>query len=101
MTTREKIIDAIYGAIDEVNETLPSDKRLKKTEETVLISKDGVLDSLGMVTLITAAEQRVAEGLGVAVTLADERALSGEDSPFRSVGVLADFIAVLLQKAGA
>jgi acyl carrier protein len=96
MTTREKILTAIYGAIDEVNETLPADKKLKKTEDAVLVGKSGVLDSLGIVTLITATEQRVADGLGAAITLADESAMSGDDSPFKNVGALADFIAALL-----
>jgi hypothetical protein len=42
-------------------------------------------------------EQRVAEEFGAAVTLADERALSREKSPFSTIGRLTDYLVELLE----
>jgi hypothetical protein len=38
----------------------------------------------------------VEETFGVALTLADERALSMKESPFRSIVSLADYIGILI-----
>jgi acyl carrier protein len=46
------------------------------TEDTFLIGREAVLDSMGLVTLV----------------LADERALSQKNSPFRSVRSLTNYI---------
>jgi acyl carrier protein len=96
MKQREKVLQAIYGAVEEANATLPAERRLEKSPETVLFGKDGKLDSLGLVNLIVATEQRIEEAFGVAVTLADERAMSQQHSPFRTIGSLADYAATLL-----
>jgi acyl carrier protein len=96
MDKREKVLQAIYGAVDELNDTLPAERKLAKTPETVLFGKGGKLDSLGLVNLIVATEQRIEEAFGVAVTLADERAMSQQHSPFRTIGSLADYAITLL-----
>lgn len=61
-------------------------------ESTRLIGRDSVVDSLGLVTLIVALEQKLAEDYGITATIADERAMSQEKSPFRTVGSLADYV---------
>ena len=96
MTRREQILDAIYAALDELNENLPPARRLARAEGTVLLGEKGGLDSLGLVTLIVAAEQRLGDSFGDAVTLADEKAMSQKHSPFRTVGTLADYTETLL-----
>ena len=65
-------------------------------ESTTLIGRQAVLDSLGLVTLLVDLEQRLDEVHGLAVTLADERALSQKHSPFRTVHTLTDYICTLL-----
>jgi acyl carrier protein len=67
-------------------------------EETRLIGRKGVLDSMGLVTLIVDVEQRLEEQYDVVVVLADERAMSQERSPFRSVSSLADYISQLVEE---
>lgn len=62
------------------------------TEDTVLVGTDAVLDSLGVVQLIVEVEQRVEATHGVSVTLANDKAMSARNSPFRTVGVLADHV---------
>jgi len=70
-------------------------------EETVLVGNDPVLDSLGVVQLIVEVEQRVEQGHGVSVTLANDKAMSQKNSPFRTVGVLADHVVATAQEVAS
>jgi len=65
-------------------------------ESTDLIGRGSLLDSLGLVTLIVDLEQRLADQYEISLTLADERAMSQKNSPFRSVRSLADYICLLM-----
>lgn len=95
---REKILQALYQAIDEVNLFRAQDQRLEKAEGTLLLGKDGRLDSLAMVNFIVAAEMNLGEAFGVELNLADDRAMALGDSPFRTVGTLAGYIALRLEE---
>ena len=63
-----------------------------------LIGREAVLDSLGLVTLIVDLEQRLEEEYGVALVLADERAMSQRSSPFRTPQSLTDYICLLIEE---
>ncbi len=95
---REQITNAIFSAIDEINQQLTREQRLPKSADAMLFSDSGPLDSLGLVNLIVLVEQKVEEQTGCPVSLANDEALSLNDSPFRSVGRLRDYIAMLLEK---
>jgi D-alanine--poly(phosphoribitol) ligase subunit 2 len=100
MATQGRIIKSIYKAIAEVNDQLPKNRKLKKSVDTVLYGKSEKLDSLGLVMLIVAAEQKVQEEFGAALTLANERALAQKNSPFKTVKTLANYISMLLKENG-
>jgi acetyltransferase-like isoleucine patch superfamily enzyme len=93
-----RVVTAIYRAIDWVNGELPPDRQLTKAPETRLVGSQSVVDSMRLVNLIVAIEREVEDTFGVAVTLADERALSMKASPFRSIQSLADYIGTLVNK---
>ena len=65
---------------------------------TSLLGKHSILESLGLVTLLVDLEQRLEENYDVCVTLADERAMSQKNSPFRTVQSLIDYIRMLLEE---
>ena len=69
--------------------------------DTVLVGKDAVLDSLGVVSLIVEVEQRVEAEHGVSVTLANDKAMSARNSPFRTIGVLTDHLVSMIAEASA
>jgi acyl carrier protein len=71
------------------------------TEETVLVGKDAVLDSLGVVSLIVEVEQRVEAEHSVSVTLANDKAMSQRNSPFRTVAVLTDHLVAMVAEESA
>ena len=93
----ENILAAIYRAVDWINEELRADRRLIKAPETRLLGPQSVLNSLELVSLIIAIEREIEDAFGIALTLADERALSMKASPFRSIQSLADYIALRIR----
>lgn len=94
----DRITRAIFDAIDEVNEQLSEGSRLEKSGDTVLYDRSGKLDSLGLVNLIVATEQKIEDEFDVAVILADEKAVSQENSPFKTVGSFAKYIACRMER---
>ncbi|MBN8634940.1 MAG: acyl carrier protein [Anaerolineae bacterium] len=92
-----RILNAIYAAIDELNQQLPADKRLSKTPDTVLYAKSGVLDSLGFVNLILAVEESIEDEFGLAVNIAEKVATTSEANPFRTVATLTEYIEPLIE----
>lgn len=95
MLSKESIERVIQAALAEVTEeqdrTIPY-----RGLDTQLWGPGGTLDSLGLVSLILAVEQRLAEDHDVVVTIASEQAMSRSESPFRTVGRLTDYIAELV-----
>jgi acyl carrier protein len=68
-----------------------------KTRPSALICKllnicGQTLDSLGLVTLILNIEDKLSEKFGLNITLADDRAMSQKNSPFRSTESLTEYI---------
>ncbi len=96
MADKGKIEQTIYRAIDEVNMQMSKDKRLEKAPETVLYSKSGGLDSMGIVNFIVLVEELLEEDFGVTVNLADEAAMARENNPYRTVNTLVDYVASLV-----
>lgn len=95
----EQILAAIYRAIDILNAGLPPEKHVAKSPESRLFGRQSTVDSLGLVSLIIQTEREIEEASGVAITLADDRALSLQNSPFRSIDTLAAFIGDRLAEA--
>lgn len=59
--------------------------------DTRLFGKDGLLDSMALVSLVMTLEQEIAEQFGAEIALADEKALSQKHSPFRTIGSLVSY----------
>ena len=95
---KKKIINIIYDSIDEVNQQLDAAEQLDKAIDTILFGKNGKLDSLGLINLVITVEQNIEDEFDVSITLADERAMSQENIPFKDVGTLAEYIGILLDE---
>ena len=95
---RAKVLNLVYESMKELNEDQEEDSRLELKEETILFGRDSSLDSLGLVNLIVAIEQRLLDELGLEVELTSEAAMSKTRSPFRTVKSLADYICLLLEE---
>lgn len=95
-TTKNEIFELIYMSIEEVN--LLNDTKIIKAVDTSLFAAKSGLDSLGLVNLIVSLEENINNEFNVAISIADERAMSQKHSPFRSVDTLADYIIELLNE---
>jgi acyl carrier protein len=87
----------IYPAIDEIAAGLDPGHSLHKSPETNLFGAGAALDSLGLVNLIVAVEERIETGTGKGIRLVSEKAMSRRQSPFRTVSTLAEYIDELLR----
>jgi acyl carrier protein len=67
---------------------------------TPLFGEGGALDSMALVSLVIAVEQAIEEKYGVVVELANDKALSQRNSPYRTVETLANFATQELQGKG-
>jgi acyl carrier protein len=69
------------------------------SDSTALFGQNGLLDSLGLVSLVVTVEQAVEDQYGVLVSLTDDKAMSQRNSPYRTIGSLADYIYTAIQDA--
>lgn len=89
------VISSVNELLNESDEqTRPEPADLN--EGTQLIGQRGILTSLELVTLLFNIEQLISDEFSVNVTIADDRAMSREKSPFRTVGSLAEYITQLI-----
>jgi acyl carrier protein len=101
MIARKDAYEIVVASLKEVFEQVGSPPPDAIGEDTVLVGNDAVLDSLGVVQLIVEVEQRVEGTHGVSVTLANDKAMSARNSPFRTVGVLADHVIATAQEGAS
>lgn len=90
------VISCLRDSIEQLGGPVPD-----ITEETVIVGKDAVLDSVGVVSLIVDIEQKLESEHSVAVTLASDKAMSQKNSPFRTAGVLAEYMCQVIQEGQA
>jgi acyl carrier protein len=98
---RSTAIELIYTALKEVLDQAGVPAPATLTEDTVIVGKDAALDSLGVVSLIVEVEQALEQKHDVSVTLASDKAMSAKNSPFRTVGVLADHVLETIKEEAA
>ncbi len=96
--TRE-ILAILLEISEELNPTLHKRIEVERGGDAPLFGREGALDSLGLVSFLAAAEQAIEDRFGITVTIASEKAISLKHSPFRTVGVLGEYIAELVQEA--
>lgn len=94
--TREKCINLIGEVYQEF--LRPRSSTVPVSSETRLFGRGSPLDSTALVSLLIEVEQQVNEACNTEIVIADDRAVSQEHSPFRTIGSLADYIQVLLSE---
>ncbi|MBL9201283.1 MAG: acyl carrier protein [Opitutaceae bacterium] len=90
--SREDILAVVRDAVAEINELRSAAEQIGSAEETVLLGESGGLDSLGVINLVSAIEERLAKRYGVAITIPAGGETTGQGDPWRNVGALTDFL---------
>jgi len=80
MNIEDQIIQSIYDAIVEINQSLGTGQRLATTPDTVLLG-NGRLDSLQLLNLTLAVESNIEKRLKQSVSVIDAALLGDEQSP--------------------
>ena len=88
--SKEKILQTVFGAVDEVNEMLAEEERLEKLPNTLLTGDGGSLTSLGLINFIVEVEGRIQKDFGLELNLVE--ALEAPEEPLKSIGRLAEFV---------
>lgn len=94
----DKIIEIITEEIKDFNDTLETAINLKQGRDSVLFGQGSTLESVDFVSLIVNIEQAVSDEFNKEISLVDARAMSQKNSPFRTVGSLAEYIHTLLEE---
>lgn len=96
---KEQVFDIIKAAIDELNEELEYDELKDVTPDTAIFGGESGIDSLSLVRLVVDVEAGVSEAFDTEVTLANEKAMSSRNSPYRNVAAFTDFVLDCLKDA--
>jgi acyl carrier protein len=88
----------VLHAVEELNADLEQPVDLSNGSDAALYGEDGVLSSLSLVTLLISIEQDIEDQFDVTISLADDRAMSREHSPFRSLGALTEYASELVSE---
>ena len=92
------IYKSIYKSIDEVNSQMSKDEQLIKSPDTVLYGESSSIDSIGLINIIVTVEQNIEDDFEKSITLADQKAMSQKQSPFKTVESLAKYIQILIEE---
>lgn len=95
--TKDEILSLITAVVEDLKDEREVASRDSINESMVLFGREGIFDSLGLVSLLVDVEQKI-EDLGIPITLGDERAVSQKHSPFRTVQSLADYVCQLIEE---
>ena len=86
---QEQVLKLVLVTISAEADDLGYDTLRDATAETALYGGETGVDSLSLVRLVASIERAAESRFGRRVVLADERAMSMRNSPFRTAGTLA------------
>lgn len=89
--THEQLVALIIATTQSVLDEQGLEAADQLSAHTVLFGDGGLLDSLALVALVIAVEQEIEDKFGARVELADDKALSQKNSPYRSITTLANY----------
>lgn len=98
MTELEKVTSLVFEALAEHFEQIDSDAPVPTSTDAVLFGAGAVLDSLGLVNVVVALEDKLLAEYNREVWLTDERALMQAESPYRTVESMSRYILLLLEE---
>ena len=85
-------IELVKSAVKELSDELGYESLREPSADTVLFGGAEGIDSLSLVQIVAEVERLAEDKFAKRVVLADERAMSRRNSPFRTVGTLAELL---------
>ncbi|PDH28830.1 MAG: hypothetical protein CNE95_05840 [Puniceicoccaceae bacterium MED-G30] len=90
MPNLEEIENLVIATVRNLSEDFVIPELNTPKPESSLYGNGGPLDSMALVNLIADIEEAIGEHYNIAITLADEKAISARNSPFATVRRLAE-----------
>jgi len=87
--SRQDVLNAVYGALDTLNELRAADEQLTKSPDLVLLGSGSTLDSLAFTTLVLAVERNVEDLAGASIDLLSS---ASDPTALKTVGAIVDLI---------
>jgi len=97
MVDKDRVIEALFNVIDNLNRQVLPDAQLKKSTGTILSGEGAQLDSLGIINFVVAVEQEIEDEFHTIITLTDDTVLAAADEPLRTIDSLADHLVERLE----
>ena len=91
------ILDSLKEGIDDTMEETRKLNISNASSKTRLFGGEGLLDSLGVVILLSDLEDKLDEEFDVMISLASDSTMSRIRSPFRSVKSLAEYMVLAVE----
>ncbi len=95
----DNILEIVYAALDDADAQSLDGSPVKKSPDSPLLGSDKGVDSLTIVNLVVAIEEKIEAKLGKTVVLVDEDSMALQEHPFRTVGTLASYVEKVLNKS--
>lgn len=89
---KKQVLELVLTTVGQEADDVGYDELRAPTAETPLFGGDAGVDSLSLVRLVAAVERAAQVRFGKNIVLADERAMSMRNSPFRTAGSLAELL---------
>lgn len=96
--TREEIDQVVLSTFKQVAKDNEKSFDCEPTNDTAIMGPDSPFDSVDLVTFIVALEQTLEDDWNTSIILADDRAMSQEVSPFKTIGSISDYIEMLIKE---
>jgi hypothetical protein len=93
---RDRVRSMLADSIHEY--AVQNELKIDVSDDLRLFGREAPLDSLALVTVLVSFEAAMNDQFGTQLVLADERAMSMERSPFRTVSSLVDYACTLLHE---
>ena len=100
MIASETVDGVIFAALHALNRERTAEDQISLSSQTPLFGADSQIDSLSLVSLIVDVETTLNADHGLAISLADDRALARKQSPYASVETLRDYVLELAGEEG-
>jgi len=95
---RQRIINCVFSAIEQVNATRAPEEAVLPAIDTVLVSDQSGLDSLGLINFVVALEDQLSQAFGRQIPLAESALDPSARRHFATVADLADHLEAILSK---
>jgi len=91
-TMRESLARCIKDGLDEVNMTRDVKIPTDTPDALLLYGEGGLFESMQLINFLMVVEEKIAEQLGITLSIVSEKAISRQVSPFSRVSTLVDYL---------